>query len=158
MRALSAVLLAVFSISALADDRFPSGPNPDLTPGSLCTQSQQKRYPEKITYCSRAVGSALKKDIINTYDATFGYQIGQMERSLFKIDHYIPLCMGGSNDVTNLWPQHASVYFFTDPLEQIACQKMADGRLLQKRAVEMIKEAKNNLERASQILEEIKSL
>ena len=59
--------------------------------------------------------------------------------------------MGGSNDHENLWPQHQSIYVITDPLEQEACEAMAEGKLSQAKAVELIKTAKNNLSMVSKI-------
>lgn len=142
----------------VANIAYPMGPKESITPGTLCKKPDEKRYPEGIPYCERAVGGSLKNDIIKTYDTTFGYKIGSMDRKLFKIDHYIPLCMGGSNEEENLWPQHESVYTLTDPIEQFACQKMSEGKLRQKDAVAYIREAKNDLTKAKAILEKIMSL
>jgi len=88
--------------------------------------------------------------IIRTYDIELGYDIGRMNRQDFKIDHYIPLCMGGSNETSNLWPQHKSVYFYTDRLEEAACTKMREGRLIQARAIDLIREAKADPARNAQ--------
>lgn len=153
-----ALLALTLSSSALANAPFPSEPDSTLTPGSLCDRPDAKRYPERIPYCSRGVGGALKREVMQTYDARLGYRITSMNRSEFKIDHYIPLCMGGSNHSNNLWPQHSSVYAITDPLEQLACMKMAEGKLLQAKAVELIKEAKGDLAAASRITAYLNSL
>ncbi len=132
--------------------RYPTGPNEEMTPGALCTHPDSYRYDERIAYCERDVDTDLKKDIIEAYDREFGYHIGAMPRSQFKIDHYIPLCMGGANDRSNLWPQHQSVYQITDQLEQQLCEKMAQGKMLQAQAIELIKRAKNHLDEAPTIL------
>lgn len=137
---------------------YPQGPNEQLTPGELCAHPDSFRYKEKIPYCSRDVETELKWEIIDTYDKSLGYHIRETGRGDFKIDHYIPLCMGGSNEKENLWPQHKSVYKITDPMEQIACEKMAQGRLKQKDAVEMIRRGKNDLSQVSAILQHLKSL
>ena len=92
------------------------------------------------------------------YDQKFGYRIAQLPRADFKIDHFIPLCVGGSNDISNLWPQHKAVYEITDPLEPIICEKMAQGKLKQKDAVQMIIDAKTNLGRTEKILLQINRL
>lgn len=141
----------LMTITAFAGGSFPTGPNAQLTPGETCTTPSAHRYPEQIAYCERSVDTQLKKDIIKTYDQNLGYRIQSMERSQFKIDHYIPLCMGGANDKENLWPQHKTVYEITDPLEQEACEKMAQGKLLQAKAIELIKQAKNNLDQVGKI-------
>lgn len=153
------ILVAFLQVPALArsrrgreNTRFPLGPELSVTPGELCDKPDAFRYPEKIPYCERAVGSKLKWDIIRTYDREFGFQIEKMNRTDFKIDHFIPLCMGGSNDRLNLWPQHRSVFEKTDKLEQTLCELMSKGRLKQAEAVERIRDAKMNLDRAEDIL------
>lgn len=137
---------------------FPRGPIDQLTPGVLCSTPHSYRYPEKIAYCERDVRPALKEKVMKEYDRRFGFQTGQMPRGVFKIDHFIPLCMGGANVAANLWPQHVSIYKITDPLEQELCLKMAEGKLLQKAAVQLIKEAKNNLDGALVILRQVRAL
>jgi hypothetical protein len=150
--------LLLSSLPALAGGDYPATPDPRLTPGSLCEQASTYRYPEKIRYCRRDVSAAEKRQIIERYDREFGFRIGEMDRGDFKIDHYIPLCMGGSNEPDNLWPQHESIYRYTDPLEQVACDKMAAGRLSQREAIAIIKEAKADPERAETQLRELEAL
>lgn len=146
------------SLTSLAQEPFPTSPEPSVTPGSVCESPTEYRYPEKIAYCKRNVETNTKREIIKEYDETFGYQIGSMDRQQFKIDHYIPLCMGGSNDRSNLWPQHRTVFEQTDSLEQQLCEKMSQGLLKQAEAIEMIKHAKNNLHEIDGIQAEIEAL
>jgi hypothetical protein len=143
---------------AFSNEPFPRGPRPEVTPGELCTTPDARRYPEHIAYCDRDVHSDVKKAIIAMYDRQFGYQIGRMDRGAFKIDHYIPLCAGGSNTVKNLWPQHVSIYNITDPLEPAICNKMAEGRLSQKDAVAIVIQAKNNLDQVPAIIRRLNQL
>src|SRR5690606_28325058 len=110
---------------------------------SLCEHPDAYRYPEKIKYCNRDVSGGEKAEIFREYDK-IGFRTRSIDRQKFKIDHYIPLCAGGSNEPSNLWPQHVSVYTITDRLEEMICSKMAEGRLKQKDAVDIIREAKNN--------------
>jgi len=125
------------------DPPFPIRPEP-ITPGSLCESPTEYRYPEQIPYCRRNVSTARKWNIIHTYDRVYSYQIAKMNRQDFKVDHKIPLCMGGSNEDSNLWPQHKSVYIHTDALEHSLCLKMARGELSQSKAVEIMRNAKAN--------------
>jgi hypothetical protein len=145
---------------ALADhQQFPLGPNdPGITPGKLCDHPDEYRYPEKIPYCKRDVSKGTKNQVIKVYDQQLGYEVEKMDRQDFKIDHYIPLCAGGANDKTNLWPQHKSVYAVTDPLEPLVCDKMAQGRLLQVDAIRYIREAKADLSKAQAIIDEVSGL
>jgi hypothetical protein len=139
-------LLWTFNAFALTEnDQFPMGPNPNLTPGSLCDRPEAVRYPEHIKYCGRHVSPDVKARIFSMYDKQLGYKTRRMNRDEFKIDHYIPLCAGGSNNMDNLWPQHESVYTVTDSLEELVCEKMADGVLSQVDAVALIRKGKADL-------------
>lgn len=149
--------LILFSVQSFAGSNFPKNPDEKLTPGSLCHNPTGHRYPEHIPYCARNVKSGEKWEVIEDYNQ-LGYRIDRGNRSQFKIDHLIPLCAGGSNNSDNLWPQHESIYNLTDPLEAPLCDKMAQGRLLQDRAVELILRAKHNLNEVPEILELIENL
>ncbi len=71
-----------------------------------------------------------------------------MRRQDFKIDHLIPLCIGGSNETENLWPQHKSIFVHTDIIEQRLCDLMIAGKMLQAEAIGLIREVKANTSRA----------
>ena len=142
-----------------AADLFPTSPDAKLTPGSLCDHPSSRRYPEGIAYCSRDVDRNTKKQVMQAYDDQLGFSVTRMNRGAFKIDHYIPLCMGGSNHPDNLWPQHESIYKYTDLIEDVACQKMAAGRLKQADAIELVKRAKSDPSHlAAPVLSQIRSL
>lgn len=131
---------------------YPIKPDPSLTPGQLCQYATRLRYPERIKYCERDVNTETKWQVIRLYVSKFSYNINPRNRMDFKIDHYIPLCMGGSNDVSNLWPQHEKVYAQTDPMEPLLCEKMSMGKLKQAQAIELIKRGKNDLSQIKDIL------
>ena len=146
-----------FALNAFALEPFPRTPDAALTPGSLCRDPEKQRYPERIDVCRRSVSSAMKDNIVRIYDDR-GYQVGRMGRQRFKIDHYIPLCMGGSNELDNLWPQHGTVFELTDPLEEATCGKMAAGRLKQAKAIEYIRRGKADPEIAPRLVLEVDRL
>ncbi|RYZ78702.1 MAG: HNH endonuclease [Proteobacteria bacterium] len=157
---LSAMMVISFSFTASAysdGSQYPSGPDATLTPGSLCSSPDSHRYPEQIPYCSRDVSSELKRSLFVKYDQ-IGFRTRDLQRGDFKIDHYIPLCMGGSNEESNLWPQYKKIYAITDPLEPVLCEKMSEGRLTQKKAVEYITYGKNHLNEVPRILAEVERL
>lgn len=135
--------------------KYPQNPNEAVTPGTTCSHPDSYRYKEKVPYCNRDVDSSLKKEIIREYDQKFGYQIQTFPRSQFKIDHYIPLCMGGGNDQENLWPQHRSVYELTDAIEQKLCQLMTNNLMMQKEAIGVIRNVKNHLDQARSVENEL---
>lgn len=134
---------------------FPIGPEEAMTPGSLCEKASEFRYPEKIPYCNRNVDTSLKKKIFAEYDVKFGYKTQQIDRMKFKIDHLIPLCAGGSNNMDNLWPQHEVIYNLTDPLEPLLCDLMSKGKMLQEEVVELILEVKASPAMAIEVLQDL---
>lgn len=152
------LLLITTIFAAYAAPEFPTVPDAELTPGSYCTHPDSHRYPEHIAYCRRNVSGHEKWAVIEKYNRERHFNIQASDRSNFKIDHLIPLCAGGSNEMDNLWPQHRTVYEITDPLEGVACEKMAEGRLLQRRAIELLMRAKTHLSEAPDILHVLEAL
>lgn len=151
--------ITLFAGSAFAyGPNFPLGPNPVLTPGKLCDRPDKFRYPENIAYCTRDVSYESKEILIKKYDEQLGFHIQSMDRGEFKIDHFIPLCAGGSNDAQNLWPQHRSIYQVTDPVEPLLCEKMAQGKLEQAEAVRLIALAKRDLKQVQLVLRTLRAL
>ncbi len=150
-------VLLLLSFSAFSID-YPKGPDTTLTPGSLCDRPSEYRYPERIAYCERDVRSHEKDEIFQKYRSFLGYTLNIRNRSDYKIDHFIPLCAGGSNHEDNLWPQHISVFTVTDPIESLGCEKLKLGRIKQKVLIQFIKDAKHDLTKASFILSQLRSL
>jgi hypothetical protein len=165
---LKAPLLAVvFSILTASSSAFalhigkyhvPDGPDHIRTPGVLCTNPTSYRYQERIPYCERNVSSSLKVKVIRDYDQILGYSIQRLPRSDFKIDHFIPLSIGGSNDESNLWPQHKDIYPYSDPLESEVSNLMMANKIKQAEAIRVIKECKLNLSSCEEGLRYLKSL
>lgn len=152
------VTLTLTQVQAFDSGDYPMGPELETTPGAICTTPTEKRYPEQIDYCERNVGSSLKNKIIAKYDQKFGYHIQQMKRGDFKIDHFIPLSIGGANAEENLWPQHKSVYAITDPIELELSVLISAGKIKQADAIRAIKEVKMDLSKAPAITKYLKSL
>jgi hypothetical protein len=146
-------LLVVVSNIALAQSfvaEYPVRPIPKLTPGELCNTPDAYRYPENIPYCERDVTFQQKEEVFQAYRRA-GFRLSLEERSSYKIDHYIPLCAGGSNSNNNLWPQHLSLFSVTDSIEKLGCDKMALGRVTQRRFVQLIRMVKHDLSKAEAV-------
>ncbi len=161
MKTISGLLALSLCLSAYAQDArkaYPMGPDPRLTPGSLCDRPTERRYPEGIAYCGRDVDPHEKQAVYTDYQRTLGFILGQRDRGQFKIDHFIPLCAGGSNYQDNLWPQHSSIYSQTDFLEDLGCQKLKLGRIKQRDLINLFKEMKRNLSRVPAIKAQLESL
>lgn len=137
-------LMLASSLTFSYIEEFPRSPLVNLTPGSLCDRPSEYRYSENIAYCKRDVSSQQKRDIFEDYRGA-GYRLDPKKRSAYKIDHYIPLCAGGSNHADNLWPQHMTVYNLTDPMEALGCEKLKAARITQEELVRLFKLVKNDL-------------
>jgi hypothetical protein len=137
---------------------YPIGPDYTLTPGSLCNTPDSYRYPEQIPYCSRdSLEVGIKEEVFREYRQK-GYRLDLRNREDYKIDHLIPLCAGGSNQETNLWPQHRTIYEITDPIESLGCEKLKQGRIKQADLVYRMLAAKRNLNLVPQTIQYLKSL
>jgi hypothetical protein len=69
----------------------PGAVFPDVTASQVCTPGYTKTV--------RNVSSETKAEVFREYGIT-NPQPGQ-----YEIDHFIPLELGGSNDISNLWPE-----------------------------------------------------
>jgi len=78
------------------------------------------------------------------------YNVPQPERNIKngEVDHFYPLCAGGSNDIENLWYQPAANgwngkdfgYHAKDKLETLVCEQIKAGKLEPKDAFKRITE------------------
>jgi len=73
------------------DARMTPGDALDVTPRDFCTPGYSKKV--------RDVSQSLKEKIYRQYG------IRSRKNGEYSIDHLIPLQMGGSNSIKNLWPQ-----------------------------------------------------
>jgi hypothetical protein len=130
-------------------------PDSELTPGQICKASSERRYPEQIKYCGRHVEKDRKDEVILLYDRKWRTNLANEERDTFKIDHLIPVCVGGTNQIENLWPQHVDIGRYTDPIEPKLCFLMEHGKMKQSEAVELIKKAKLDYTLAPKICKDL---
>jgi hypothetical protein len=96
LRALAFLFLAQ---AALAQQPTSLLPDPKLTPGEVFEVTAHDicvpGYAKKV----RAVPAWLKRKAYAQYGIT-EYKTGN-----YEVDHLIPLSLGGSNSIRNLWPQ-----------------------------------------------------
>lgn len=137
-------MVAAFSIQLWArpTPQNTIKPDPAVTSGELCTEQDRdytgRRYNEQIAYCVRNVSWDRKTKIFREYG------IPDHCRGEYTVDHFIPLALGGSNQETNLWPEHKHVKATRQNLEQELYYQLRDGMITQAEAVAEITKVKMN--------------
>lgn len=79
-------------------------PNPTLTPGDVFVNATvgeicQPGYTSKV----RDVPVSEKRQVYEEYGLSY-----PQPKGLYEVDHFIPLELGGSNDIKNLFPEAAN--------------------------------------------------
>ena len=78
-------------------------PNPALTPGAVLTTDASAICTPGYASSVRDVSTATKEKVYAEYGVSYPQPLGA-----YEVDHFIPLEIGGSNDLTNLWPEPAT--------------------------------------------------
>jgi len=104
--ALVAVTLAIRSYSSDASSQTDPisvvRPNSLLTPGDVLPAT-------KAEVCVSGYASRTRDVSTKTKDAVYAeYGIATHSSGEYEVDHLVPLSLGGSNDIKNLWPEPAS--------------------------------------------------
>lgn len=93
------VMVALLVTPLAQATKYPYLPSTELTPGAVATTDVsvicEKGYPQR----ARKVSMATKNKVYRVH----GVDKEQCTKGC-KIDHLIPLAIGGSNDIKNLWP------------------------------------------------------
>lgn len=113
-------------------------PDWGITPGRLCTTEDpdfaEYRYAERVPYCKRNVSVAKKKRVAQQYGVPWE------NASRYEFDHLIPVCVGGSSQEDNLWPQPRgdAEADGKDKVEAQVCAKLRAGTMTQAQAVKTV--------------------
>jgi hypothetical protein len=87
-------------------------PDARLTPGAVLSvtaaQVSVAGYSSKV----RNVPASEKRAVYAEYHLAYPQKAGA-----YECDHFIPLCLGGSNSTQNLWPEPAPQFHWKDGLE-----------------------------------------
>ncbi len=78
-------------------------PDPDCTPGAVFPNvTKEQTCVQGYTKTVRSVSVSLKKKIYLAYGISYPPPFGS-----YEADHFIPLTLGGNNDIANLFPEAA---------------------------------------------------
>ena len=77
-------------------------PDPDCTPGAVFADVTAEQI------CQRGYASSVRDVSTETKRQVYAeYGIAERTTGEYEVDHLVPLEVGGSNDVANLWPEAA---------------------------------------------------
>ncbi len=74
-------------------------PDSSCTPGAVLTTSTKIICVDGYTESVRKVSPSTKKEVFRRYGIPYE------KRAEYQVDHLIALGLGGSNDISNLWPE-----------------------------------------------------
>jgi hypothetical protein len=103
-------------------------PNRKLTPGKIARDDGDRA----------GVSEAMERKVFDRYHVPW------TRRTAFKVDHLIPLELGGADHIQNLWPQSLKIKPYGAPrkeaLTQILLARIAAGEMTLAQAQEQISE------------------
>ena len=124
---LSFVAGAAMLVPAFAVDIRP---DPDSTEGSVRIDGNSVEQACDRSNHPRGAMTADRRD-----EVLIRYGLPPGQHPDYEIDHLIPLCLGGSDDFSNLWPQPRRTIEpkwnaeAKDRLEHMLCQMVCNGQL-----------------------------
>ena len=113
-------------------DKFP---DPACTPGAVFPVIEEdicvKGYTRRVRYVTAKTKSLVYQE----------YGITSHVKGEYEVDHFIPLELGGSNDLKNLWPEPAEPrpgFHEKDKVENYLHQQVCEGQMTLKDAQKQI--------------------
>jgi hypothetical protein len=99
-------------------------PDPRLTPGAVFNVTAAQVSVSGYSSGVRNVPRSEKADAFAEYRLSYPQPTGA-----YECDHFIPLCLGGSNDIRNLWPEPAPEFHWKDGLEVYLWRRVRAGSI-----------------------------
>lgn len=116
------IIGAIFSATAGA--AFAALPNSGLTPGDVDERDRATICMTGAAEQRRSVSYATRDRVYLAYGIPRGHRKG-----LYRIDHLVPLELGGSNRASNLWPQPYADSKLKDRVERQLHNAVCNGSI-----------------------------
>lgn len=98
-------------------------PDSACTPGDVLSTSAATVCQFKYASSVRNVSFALKKEVLKEYG------IPEDKRALYQIDHLISLKLGGSNHISNLFPETLEIEKIKSEFEEYLYIEVCSGKM-----------------------------
>jgi hypothetical protein len=125
----TALLIAAFAIAAAITAATPAHaqdaaaiPDPRVTPGEVVSTDRALACAQGRTPRPWMVDVA--RDIFALYGVPWA------ERHNYELDHLIPRCLGGADEMANLWPQPLAEAVRKDRVERAVCHAVCDSQTM----------------------------
>lgn len=107
------------------------------TPGAILTTDVSVICTPGYTKTVRDVSDATRKKVFAQYGIPYS------EHDNYEVDHLISLELGGSNDISNLWPENSKIEYgshFKDKFENYLHTQICNGKMTVQEAQKQISE------------------
>jgi len=111
------LVLALALQASLVNGKLVVHRNVKLTPSDVCAKPDHID-PCGIPRCNRQVSEATKRAVFKEYGIDYA------KHECCEVDHLIPLELGGSNSIKNLWPEPWAEAHEKDKLENSLNQRV----------------------------------
>jgi hypothetical protein len=122
-----AAIIASVALTANARAQEALLPNPKLTPGRLAVRDKDRG----------GVTLAMEKKVFSRY------RLPWPRRAEFKIDHLVPVELGGADTIDNLWPQSLRAKPYgadrKELLTEVLLERVAKKQITLEQAQELIR-------------------
>ena len=124
-----AILFCLLAKSLFADEIYPDS---NMTPGATFNVTKEQVCTLGYSKSVRHVTKKLKRKVYHEY------HMSRIPSKCCEIDHFIPLELGGSNDIKNLWPETFPTAYWKDIVENYLHNEVCQNRLTLEEAQKLI--------------------
>lgn len=129
MRRVVALVIVLTVMLATGGNAYAAATaDPTLTPGATDPTVTQANIHQTI--CTRGYTSTVRNVSTKTKSAAYAeYHVAQSDKRRDVIDHLVPLEVGGSNDIKNLWPEPKTDAERKDQAENLLHARVCGGTI-----------------------------